>query len=276
MDLTGLMEEEEVRTLAKIMRILALINRKGGVGKTTATYNLAAGLSQLGNRILMLDTDTQKASLSTWAGRGADDLLDGSLELADILMDPKLTPQAIYPSTIKNVDVIPCTARTIAALDKVESKPLPDYMIERIVAQIPPGYDYLLIDCPPALSRVVVATIIAADEVIVPMRPQPMSIDAVSELLQIVDEIVESGARRKPGAPRVRALITEPDNTKMGKDAIDNVREALEHVFQTTVRRNVKLAQAYGFRRSIFEHAPRSIGAADYRNIALELVGASA
>ena len=258
-------------------RIIALINQKGGVGKTTTAVNLAAALARfLGYRVLIIDTDTQKASASTWGGRDPEHLGDQKLELADALLDLKRTPEAIYPSTITGVDILPCSARTVAALKAVEERPVPDHMMERVLANVPDGYDFILIDCPPALSRVVISTIIAADDVIVPMRAHTMSIDAVSETLQLVSEVVESGARRKPDAPRVRPLITEPENTKLGRAAIQNVQEALDGVFTTVVRKNVKLAEAYGFRRCIFAHAPRSNGAADYRNVAMELAGASA
>lgn len=255
------------------MRIVAVANRKGGVGKSTTVANLAGALATLGVRVLAIDLDTQKASLSTWLGRGGDDVSDGALELADALLDPAVTADAIYPSTIRGVDILPCGPRALSALDTVEKKPAPDYMLERVLSNVPERYDYALIDCPPALSRVVISALIAADEIIVPMRAHAMSLDAVSEMLQILDEIAEAEIRRKPSPPRIRPLLTEPDNTIHGKAAIANVRDALEHVFATPIRRNIKLAEAYGFRQSIFEYAPRSNGAADYRSVAREMLG---
>lgn len=255
------------------MRIIAVANRKGGVGKSTTVANLAGALASLGIRALAIDLDTQKASLSTWLGRGGDDVPDGAIELADALLDAAATANAIYPSTIKGVDILPCGPRALSALDQVEKRPAPDYMMERVLGNVPNRYDFALIDCPPALSRVVISAIVAADEIIVPMRAHSMSLDAVSEMLQILDEIAEAGIRRKPIAPIVRPLITEPDNTIHGKAAIANVRDNLEHVFTTPIRRNIKLAEAYGFRQSIFEYAPRSNGAADYRSVAHELLG---
>jgi chromosome partitioning protein len=269
----ALTQSTRTRSAATVAKVIALINRKGGVGKTTTTANLAAALALLGHRILAIDLDTQKASLSTWLGCGTDTMPENGLELADALVTPTKAPLAIYPSTIKGVDIMPCGPRTVASLSMVENRPAPDRMLDRVIAALDQPYDFILLDCPSALSRVVMSAIIAADEIIMPVRPHTMSLDAVAEMLQIVEEVEDAQLRTKPNPPKIRPLITEPDNSRLGKAAIENVRENLEHVFATPIRRNIKLAEAYGQRKSIFEYAPRSAGASDYRDIVNELIG---
>lgn len=247
-------------------RIIAVVNRKGGVGKTTTTVNLGHALARSGKRVLIVDLDTQRASVSTWLSKEPF----STLELADVLQHPENVTQAIAPSTCENVDILRGSVRTKATMMEVEQTAAPNSVIKRLIRQVG-GYDTIILDCPPALDRIVIAALVATNDVIVPIRAQGMSLEAAGEVLQLIDELVEEEIR--PDRPIVRPLLTEMNNTKQAKAVgadISNV-ETLQ-AFTRSISRNEKVSESFNFRKSIFDYDPRAKGAEDYRAVADELL----
>jgi chromosome partitioning protein len=252
---------------------IAMVNRKGGVQKTTTTVNTADALARRGKRVLVIDVDTQQASATTWIG-GDLAVYAERPELADVLLGEAQPGDAITPSTIAGVDLLRGSVRTVDAKDKLQQRPGRDLVFRKLLKQLPPAaYDYVFFDCPASLDGIVIAALVAADIVIIPVRAQGMSLEAIDETLRLIDEIVEYNLR--DSRPLVRALVTEYDGRLNHSRAVFDEVKKIDGVrtFATPTRRNEKGAEAFNFRKSIFQYDSTAMVAADYLAIADELAG---
>jgi chromosome partitioning protein len=254
------------------MWTIAVVNRKGGVGKSTTAVNLGHALARAGRSVLAIDCDSQRASLTTWLGP-AD--LPETL-LADALVDPKRTSAAIVAASAAGVDLICGGARTLEVERDLTARGTMPIAFRRIFRELGERYDYVLLDCPPALGGVVVAALVAVDEVLIPVTGRGMSLDAVVEVLDLLEEIVDGELR--PSMPVLRTLLTEYDSRLNLAQAVRSelTEQATQggslQVFNTAIRRNERLAECYGARKSIFDVDPRAYGAADYAALAAEVL----
>jgi chromosome partitioning protein len=254
-------------------RSIAIVNRKGGVWKTTSVVNVSHGLALRGKRVLVVDLDSQQSSLTTWIG--GQDAPDGP-EIADLLLGQATPAEAIIPSTIPNVDLVRSSVSIVDAEEKLKTRPGRDLVLARMLETLPAVYDYIIFDCPPSLSPIVVAALVAVDEVIIPLRAQGMSLEAIDETLRLVDEIVEYKLR--PARPAIRALVTEYDGRlRQARAVLDEVRKLDGvQVFETPARRNEAGSEAFNHRQSIFDYDARAIVADDYAAIADALIAGEA
>ena len=249
------------------MRAIAIVNQKGGVGKTTTTVNLAAALADAGRKVLVIDLDPQH-SASTWykaiqQGRGAYDLFtDPQAELAAYLMDTAVGGVSIIPSSplMYNVE------RALA------SEPGAEHSLKMKLKKLPAGrFDYLLIDCPPSLGLLTVNALTAVDEVFVPVEAHVLGLHGLDKLVQTVGIVKE---RLNPSlaitgivACRVKA------QTRHAQEVMNDIRGRFPDVFfQTTIRENVRLTECPSQGIPITAYAPTSHGAEDYRKLAQEVI----
>jgi len=243
-------------------KVISISNHKGGVGKTTSTINIGAGLNKLGKKILLIDLDPQ-ANLSQSLG-----VTDQELNIYGALRGEYL-PHPI--EVIPGLDIIPSVLDLSGAEVEMSSEAGREYILKEIIEPLLPGYDYILIDSPPSLGLLTINALTASDEVLIPLQAQYLAIQGLTKLLEIIDKI----QRRLNKELRVGGVfITQYDGRKiLNRDVVDIINTHFkELVFNTKIRDNVALAEAPTQGIDIFRYNPKSNGAQDYLSLCRELV----
>lgn len=250
-------------------RILALANQKGGVGKTTTTINLAAGLAELGFKVLLVDIDPQGNS-STGLGIRPDDRARTSY---DLIVDGAELPDVVVQTGLPDVWIIPANADLssadldIMAIEK-RSYLLHDALHQPAMEQY--GFDYVLIDCPPALSLLTVNALVACDSVLVPLQCEFFALEGLSQLMLTIRDV------RRSANPDLRIegiVLTMHDRrnkltAQVEADARANMGDL---VMATTIPRNVRISEAPSHALPVLTYDPSSRGAVAYRALAKEI-----
>ena len=245
------------------MRVIAVANQKGGVAKTTTAVNLAAGFTTLDKKVLLIDMDPQANATETMP-INVDDLENNSI--SEVLTKTKTVDQvaqrlgnklAIVPSHIK-----------LARLEPSLVGPVDAYRLKEAVEAL--SYDFIVIDCPPSLGPLTTNALIAATDVIVPVKPAFFGLSAVNDFMETVRQVK---ARLNPELNVLGILITMHDaRTTLAKDVVEALGEQYgELLFNTRVTVNVQLDEAASARQSIFKYDPKSSGAQNYGSVLAEV-----
>jgi chromosome partitioning protein len=263
-------------------RTIAMLNQKGGVGKTTSTVNLGAALAELGRRVLLVDLDPQ-AHLTLHLGIETGPV--GST-IYELLVDPECPVERATVSASDsrpNLDVIPAEVDLAAAETELASEPDRQRLLVRKLSALcredaAARYDVVLIDCPPSLGLLTLNALAAADEVFVPMQAHFLALQGVGKLLETVS-LVSQGVNP---AARVAGVILcmHEGQTTLAKEIVADLEAFFDRhrgldvpwrdcrVLMPAIRRNIKLAEAPSFGKTIFEYEPWCPGALDYRKLA--------
>ena len=249
--------------------ILALINNKGGVGKTTTAVNLAGGLARLGKQVLLIDLDSQgSASLSF--GVEKQDLEPSS---ASVLIDGTPVRDVIRETSLPRLHLMTASERLKDTDVKLAAKYGREHFLARALKKVQDSYDFVLIDCPPSFSLVTVNALVAADHFIVPVVPHYLSLEGMANLLGTVQEI-RSGIGHV--AKLLGFVMTMADYRAKSTTEYTRQLRAIpdfgQKVFETEVRVNIRLAEAPSFGQTIFEYAPDSTGAEAYEALTHEVL----
>lgn len=264
------------------MRRVAIINQKGGVGKTTTTVNLGAALARSGSRVLLLDLDPQ-GHLGLHLGV---DVPEGDPTIYDVLTDELPVRKAIV-NVGERLDVVPSNIDLAAAESELVSVLGREVLLRDALETVEADYDYLLIDCPPSLGVLTINALVATSEVLIPLQAQFFALQGFSKLL---DKTVRLVRQRINPALEVLGVVLcmHEKQTRLSGEVVADIRDFLEasrgapvawanaKVFDTCVRRNVKLAEATSFGQSVLDYDPNSNGAKDYQNLAAEIFGGGA
>ena len=260
------------------MRRIAVINQKGGVGKTTTTVNLAAALAAAGRRVCVLDLDPQ-AHASTHLGVEPD---GASPSVYDVLVANK--PLAEVRREVEDRLWLAPSAIDLAAAEvELAGVVGREVILREALAADPERFDYLLMDCGPSLGVLTLNALAAADEVFIPLQPHFFALHGLSKLLETTALV---SRRINPGLKVTGVIICLYDaSTKLAQEVVSDLKAFLDRsraanvpwggavVFDTRVRRNVKLAECPSFGKSIFRYAPNCPGAVDYAALANEVAG---
>ena len=260
------------------MRTVAIVNQKGGVGKTTTTCNLGAALARRGQRVLLVDLDAQ-AHLTfhlgvdnTKTAATSYDLMTGRGTVAEIIVErgPGLS---LVPS---HIDLAGAEVELVTALAR-------EHILREALAPCGEKYDYCLIDCPPSLGLLTLNALVAAQEILVTLQPHFLALQGMTKLIETARLVRQrlNPALRITGlvfcmydgrATLSSEVIADVEQFFSWASTADNPLLAEARVLRTRVRRNIKLAEAPGFGQTIFEYAPASHGAEDYEALAGEIL----
>ncbi|MBL8745978.1 MAG: ParA family protein [Phycisphaerae bacterium] len=256
-----------------LTRVIALMNQKGGVGKTTTTVNLAAGLARRGRRTLLIDLDPQAHS-TLHLGTNPDEV---KVSAYDLLLEPERAGEAARECR-PNLWLVPSVTDLAAAESELASADDRQERLTRAVAVLRSRFEFILFDCPPSLGLLTLNALAAAREVIVPMQAHFLALQGLGKLLETV-HLVGKGVN-----PRLRVsgvvLCMHEETTKHAKEVVADIARFFEEsskqdlpwrgarVYKPPIRRNIKLAECPSFGQTIFEYAPTCPGAADYERLA--------
>jgi|CXWL01.1.fsa_nt_gi chromosome partitioning protein len=248
--------------------IIAIVGRKGGIGKTTSAVNLAAAFAARGKRTLLVDLDSQcSASLSLGVHRASM-----APSIADVLMQSYSLEAAVRSSArLPGLDLVTCSVDLINLDETLANAKNRERLLKAKLDPARERYEYIVLDCPPALSLASVNALVAADGYIVPAVPQFLAIEGIQNLLSAVERL----AYRTQTRPKLLGvLLTMVDyRIKTTHETVSQLRGELgNQVFATEVRINSRLAEAPRYGRTIFEYDPLSRGADAYGRLASELL----
>jgi len=259
-------EEPSARPVRQLPRIIAVANQKGGVGKTTTTVNLGAGLAELGYRVLVIDLDPQGNATT---GLGIE-RRNFEFSMYDVIMREHPLEDCIEPTSVKNLFVAPATLD----LSGVEIELVPAFSremrLKRALARIIDDFDFVMIDCPPSLGLITINALAAADEVLVPIQCEYYALEGLSQLRSTLALV---GGNLNQDLELSTIVLTMYDaRTRLAADVAADVKEHFpDQVCSTIIPRTVRLSEAPSFGQPITTFDPSSRGAKAYRDLAKEV-----
>ncbi|MBB03704.1 ParA family protein [bacterium] len=263
------------------MRIIAIMNQKGGVGKTTSSVNIAAGLAKQGRKVLLLDLDSQGNSsshLGIEVYPGMNTIYQVFSHEQPLSAVRQLVGQNLWLAPA-NMDLAAVDVELIDAEGR-------EFILRRALdTAIKSGdaadLDYVIMDCPPALNTVTINALTAATEMFIPVQPHYLSLQGLSRLLE-TSALIKRRLNRNLAITGLLLCLYET-GTRLAADVTDDLMRFLDEadpmapwanarIFNSRIRRNIRLAEAPSFAQSIFEYAPESAGAHDYNNLVKEIL----
>jgi chromosome partitioning protein len=250
-----------------LSRVFAIANQKGGVGKTTTAINLAASLAVNDIRVLVVDSDPQGNATSGLGVSKEPDIPS----LYHVLLGDTHAKDAIRSTGFEGLDIITADKNLIGANLELVDIPNREYRLRDRLADIRDAYQFIVIDCPPALDLLTLNALIAADSVLVPIQCEFFALEGVSELMDTIDRIRESF--QHPLAIEGILLTMYDDRTNLTRQVAADLREFFkDEVFRTIIPRSIRLAEAPSFGKPILTYDPRSKGAESYIKLAKEIL----
>ena len=246
---------------------LALVNIKGGVGKTTTTVNLAACFAAAGQGVLVVDLDPQASATQCFGIHRKD----AEPSVAEILNGKVPAGKAIWDTGVERVDLLPGSLRLASCDLALSRRKKPEQGLAEALSPISHHYQVLLVDCPPGLSILTLNALAAADSVLVPVVPHPMNVDTLEALFEALEE-VRGRIGRVPELLGI--LLTMVDRrTAVTSRVVETLRETYgEKVLATEIPINVRVAEAPAHKRTIFHYESWSKGAQAYARLGDELL----
>jgi chromosome partitioning protein len=267
--LNGLLRPASQPTPERTCLITAIVNQKGGVGKTTTTFNLGVGLHRLGQRVLLVDLDPQ-AGLTASAGISIPHL---TVSIYQALLDDTVDPIPIVRDTVAGVDVLPATLDLAAAEIELVSMISRELVLKDVVAKLRPRYDHILIDCPPSLGLLTVNALAAADQVIIPLQCEFLATRGLTLLLRTLTKI-QGRLNRELRIAGILPTMFDGRTTNANEILTELRANFPGQVYDVVIKDTVRLKESPAAGLSIIDYEPRSDVAQAYLQLAEEVAHA--
>lgn len=248
-------------------KIICVANQKGGVGKTTSSVNIAACLSEMGRKVLLIDMDPQGNASS---GLGIKRHEQAEKNIYHVLIGERKIAESRFQTAHKNLEVIPANPDLVGAEIELIDVPEREFRLKEALEPIKSKYHYIIIDCPPSLGLLTINSMTSADSFIVPLQCEYFALEGLSQLLNT------AGLLKKKLNPRLKidgiALTMFDTRNNLSHQVVTEIKSHFgDKVFQTIIPRNVRLSEAPSHGQSIIAYDPKSVGAKKYMSLAREL-----
>ncbi len=249
------------------MKLLAIANQKGGVGKTTTAVNLSTCLAAKGKRVLLIDLDPQGNATSALGLENTD-----GQSLYEALIGHASIAEKIVPTRFERLSMIPADIDLAGA--EIEVARLDNHLtrLREVLSRLNPeaGFDYIFLDCPPSLGILMTNALAAAHQLLIPLQCEYFALEGLSKILQLVDQIRTINEPLSIGG----IIMTMYDaRTNLSQQVVNEVRQHFPNlIYQTIIPRSVRLGEAPSFGKPIIEYEPNGVGATAYRALAEEFV----
>lgn len=248
-------------------RIISIVNQKGGVGKTTTTINVGAYLAELGKFVLMVDLDPQ-ANATSGIGIDHRNLAHGVYEA---VLGERRMKEIVQPTAHQGLHIAPATTALAGLNIELVGMEKREFKLREALLEIRNDYDFILIDCPPTLGLITLNGIVAGDEILIPVQAEYYALEGLGQLLETVNLVRE---RIRPEVDVLGAVLTMYDvHTRLSDDVLQELYKYFpNNIFRSVIPRNIRLAEAPSFGRTIAHFDPTSKGARAYERLAREIV----
>lgn len=248
-------------------KIIAIANQKGGVGKTTTSINLSASLGVLEKKVLLIDADPQ-ANASSGLGIQTEHVKIGSYQVLEHTASAK---DAILKTSSPNLDIMVAHIDLVAVEIELVDKERREYMLKSSLESIKNDYDYIIIDCAPSLGLITLNSLVAADSVIIPIQCEYFALEGLGKLLNTIKSVQKI---HNKNLDIEGLLLTMFDSRlRLSNQVVDEVQKHFSSmVFETIIKKNIRLGEAPSYGESIISYDATSNGALNYLNLANELI----
>ena len=260
-------EKKPVNHVIGTTKVIAIINQKGGVGKSTTAVNLSAALGEMGKQVLLIDLDPQ-GNATSGLGIEKNQL---SHCIYDVLLADTPLVDVIIPDVSQELDLVPATINLAGAEVELVSEMARENRLKDAIGPMRGKYDYIFIDCPPSLGLLTVNSLVAADKLIIPIQTEFYALEGVTKLLESMKRVKN---RLNPSLDIFGILLTMYDGrTTLSRQVAAEVRNFFgDQVFETIIPRTVKLSEAPSYGIPITQYGPQGKGAISYVNLAKEVI----
>jgi chromosome partitioning protein len=251
------------------MKIVAIANQKGGVGKTTTAVNLGAALAEIGYRILIIDLDPQANATSSFGLQAVE-----QTSLYESLIGDASIIERIFPTKRDGLFIVPSDLDLAGA--EVEIARMPSHLT-RLAETLKPlhadeTFDFVLLDCPPSLGILMSNALAAADELLTPIQCEYFALEGLVKIVRLIEQVRDSGANKRLELGGIVMTMFD-GRTNLSEQVVAEVRQHFgERVYHTVIPRSVRLSEAPSFGKSILEYAPTGAAAEAYRALAREFI----
>jgi chromosome partitioning protein len=249
-------------------RIIAVVNQKGGVGKTTTAINLSSCLAELGKKVLLMDIDPQGNASS---GLGIDRKLTEARNIYGVFSGNSSIEDITIETSMENLSLAPSNIQLTGAEVELVGMIARETKLRSAVENIVENFDFIIIDCPPSLGLLTVNALTASNSTLIPIQCEYYALEGLSQLVNVID-LIKSSLNTSLSIEGI--LLTMADTrTNLAKQVIDEVKNYFgSQVFETIIPRSIRLSEAPSFGKPIILYDPASQGAGAYRNLALEVI----